>query len=62
MAGTLALQSGDLRILAGQQGQQQGQSVRLEILPQELALFAERFPVSAEKNIDSARARMSVMV
>src|SRR5919106_4237599 len=52
MAATLALEPGDLGILAGQQRRQKRKGVRLEVLPEESALFAERFPVSAEKNVD----------
>src|SRR3954447_3648381 len=51
-AGALAFEPGDHLILARQHGRQNGKSTRLEILPEELALLAEGFPVPAEQKVD----------
>jgi hypothetical protein len=54
MAGTFPLEPGDLRILAGQQRREKGKRVRLEVVPEKPALFAEGFPISAEENVNQS--------
>lgn len=51
-SGTGPLKPGDFRILVGQYRRQNGQSLRLKILPEQVALLTEGFHVPAEEQIN----------
>ena len=51
-ANALTFQLRQLRVLAGENGRQQRQSIRFEILHQQPATFAESLTISAKEEID----------
>ncbi len=51
-AGTVLFEPGNFCILAGQYGSKKRQRVPFQILPKEITLLAEGFPIPAEQEID----------
>lgn len=52
MAGTVLFEPGNFCILAGQYGRKKRQRVPFQILPKEITVLAEGFPIPAEQEID----------